>query len=417
MAPGRNDGTSARRDGETAEPTGPDAPVRRSRLANGLILGLGGVLVITSVAILADFLTARSRDAVVEATPIDLRSPISGELEELNVKAGIGVKAGERLGRVHDPRASSLEVRRLGTALATAKGELAEQEEELRKTQQLVDAVRSDAGTQQQLEIEKSSSDLRRLEAEASRAREEVQFAERNVQRQEALLKAGAVAEMVVDRAHTDLQRERKELAAMEQRLAGQASVVAAARRNLTLTTTRSNFDPAVRLQESNLRLQQRQSQLRTQRERVQGLTRQLEAAERQLDRQRDSWLISPRDAVVWKVLANQGDSLKQEAPVLQLIDCKDRWITTYVNERDLRRLRIGSPARIDLIGDDLDLRGEVAFIRSGLGRVSLGGELAPIPINLARESQVRVRILNDLPAPPLKFCYVGFTGRVLFER
>lgn len=399
------------------DPSSDEPPIRRSRLANGLIVTLAGALVLASVAILANFLTARSRDAVVEATPIDLKTPISGTLEELSVKVGVAVKAGEKLGRIHDPRASSQEVRRLTTALATAKGDLTELDEDLAKQRRLKDKVRSDAGAQQQLEVEKGTSELRRLEAEANRSREEVQFVQRDLKRQEELFRAGAIAETVVDRARTDLNRERQQLAAIEQRLSGQRSVVEAARRNLTLTTTRSNFDPAVRLQEANLRLQQLEGRRRTQEERVRGLSKQLAAAEQQFEQQSESWLTSPRNAVVWKLLANQGDSLKRDAPVLQLIDCSDRWITTYVKESDLNRLRIGSPARIDLIGDNIDLRGEVSFIRSGVGRVSLGGESVPIPINLARESQVRVRILNDLPAPPLKFCYVGFTGRVLFER
>jgi hypothetical protein len=63
-----------------------------------------------------------------------------------------------------------------------------------------------------------------------------------------------------------------------------------------------------------------------------------------------------------------------------------------------------------------LTLRGEVQSIRSGIGRLRLGETpLVPIPINLARESEVRVRILDDAPAPPLQFCYVGYTGRVIF--
>jgi multidrug resistance efflux pump len=401
----------------TPDPSADEPPIRRSRLANGLILTLAGTLVVASVAILSNFLTARSRDAVVEATPIDLKTPISGILEELNVKAGVAVKAGETLGRIEDPLTSNQEVSRLTTALATAKGDLAELQEEISKQVRLNQTVQGDADAQQKLEIERGTSDLRRLETEVVRSGEEVAFAQRDLKRQEELFRAGAVAETVVDRARTDLNRERQQQAGLQQRLSGQRSVLEAARRNLTLTTTRSNFDPSVRLQESRLRLQKLEGHQHTQQERVEGLTQQLSAAKKQFNQQSEQLLTSPRKAVVWKMLANQGDSLKRDAAVLQLIDCKDRWITTYVNERDLRRLRIGSPARIDLIGDDLDLRGEVALIRSGVGRVSLGGESVLIPINLARESEVRVRILNDLPAPPLKFCYVGYTGRVLFER
>jgi multidrug resistance efflux pump len=98
-------------------------------------------------------------------------------------------------------------------------------------------------------------------------------------------------------------------------------------------------------------------------------------------------------------------------------VNCASRWVTTYVSERDLKRLRIGSPARIDLIGEELDLRGRVDLIRSGVGRLSgKDDEPTPLPINLARESQVRVRIDSDVPAPARKLCFVGYSARVLFQ-
>ena len=102
---------------------------------------------------------------------------------------------------------------------------------------------------------------------------------------------------------------------------------------------------------------------------------------------------------------------------MLQLVNCANRWVTTYVSEGDLTRLRIGSRARIDLIGEDLDLRGQVDLIRSGVGRLPGNDDTAtPPPINLARESQVRVRIDSDVPAPARKLCFVGYSARVIFQ-
>jgi multidrug resistance efflux pump len=155
-----------------------------------------------------------------------------------------------------------------------------------------------------------------------------------------------------------------------------------------------------------------------TQDQRVAGLERQLVVARQQWERLHQSVLRSPRQAVVWELQAQVGDLLEELQPVFKLIDCSHRWVTTYVAENDLNRLHIGSPSRIELVGVRLTLRGEVQSIRSGIGRLRLGADpLVPIPFNLARESEVRVRILKDVPAPPLRFCYVGYTGRVIFER
>ena len=54
-------------------------------------------------------------------------------------------------------------------------------------------------------------------------------------------------------------------------------------------------------------------------------------------------------------------------------------------------------------------------------GRVRHGvfefdGQRQQLPINLARESQVRVRIDSDVPAPPRKLCFVGYSARVIFQ-
>jgi len=150
----------------------------------------------------------------------------------------------------------------------------------------------------------------------------------------------------------------------------------------------------------------------------VAGLERQLTASGQQWEKRHQSLLRSPRQAVVWELQAQAGDLLEALQPVMKLIDCNNRWVTTSVAENDLNRLRIGDKARIELVGRRMTLRGEVESIRSGIGRLQLGDDpLVPIPINLARESEVRVRILNDVPAPPLQFCYVGYTGRVIFKR
>ncbi len=225
------------------------------------------------------------------------------------------------------------------------------------------------------------------------------------------------MAANVVDRAHTELLRLQSDRQGLEARRAAQRAVLQASEENLTLRSTRSSSDPAVRLQEEQLRLEKLQGDLRTQQRRVEGLAQQLAVARREWQ-ERHRWIVrSPREAVVWQVQAQAGDRVRAMQPLVTLIDCSQRWLTTTVAENDLNRIRVGSRARIDLIGSRRQLRGEVVAIRSGLGRLQLGEEAPqPVPINLARESEVRVRILNEFPAPPSEFCFVGFSARVSFQ-
>lgn len=393
-----------------------DPPPQRSSRANAVVLGLGSALLLTAIGVVAHVLTTRARDAVVDADFIALASPISGQLAELKVEAGTAVASGEPLARVHNPRASDADVRQLRTALTTAEARLEQVEQELELQRRLAAEFSKDAGNQRRLETARSSNELDQLKANLARERQELAFSQRDLLRQAELFRVGAVAETVVDRARTAVAQNRDQVSAIEAKIRAQTNRVQAAERNLNLDRTRGGTDPLPRLQESQLRLARLEGERAAAQRRVKGLKAQLHSADTLLQQQSNVWLEAPVPAVVWRVQARTGDTLRPQQPVLRLVNCRSRWVTTYVSESDLKRLKIGSRARIDLIGEELDLRGQVDLIRSGVGRLSgKDDEPGPLPINLARESQVRVRIDSDVPAPPRKLCFVGYSAQVSF--
>ena len=401
-------------------PAGPastdEPPPRRSSRANLLVIGLASALVLAAAGVLMHALTTRSRDAVVDGDFIELTSPINGQLRLAEVEAGTAVRSGEVLAHVEDPRASDVDVRNLRTALTTAEAQRDQVTTELALQKRLAGDFARDAGTQRRLETARSSNDLAQLRASRSREQQELAFSERDLKRQQALFEAGAVSETVVDRARTAMAQNRDQLQAIEARIRAQTNRIEAAEQNLSLDRTRGGTDPLPRLQESELKLARLEGEVAASRRRVSGLQAQLSAAERQFLQRSQVALKAPSDAVVWRLQARTGDTLRAQQPVLRLVNCRNRWVSTFVSESDLRRLSIGSRARIDLIGEDLDLRGRVDLIRSGVGRVSdRDDDSAPLPINLARQSQVRVRIDTDVPAPPRKLCFVGYSARVIF--
>ncbi|MEB3275921.1 MAG: HlyD family efflux transporter periplasmic adaptor subunit [Cyanobacteriota bacterium] len=404
---------------EAAAATTPqgDPPPQRSSRANALVLVLGAGLLLAALGVVIHLLTTRARDAVVDADFIELTSPIEGKLVRLQVDVGSAVRAGQPLARLQNPNASEADVRQLQTALITARARLEQAEQELAEQRSQTLSFQQDAQAQRQLDMARSSNDLDQLRAELARERKELAFSQRDVKRQEELYRAGAVALNVVDRARTAAAENSDQVRAIEARIRAQTNRVQAASRNLSLDQTRSDTDPAPRLQQARLRLARLQGERTAALHQVQGLQSQLTSAERRYRQQSDLWLEAPINAVVWQLQARSGDSLRPQQKVLRLINCASRWITTYVSESDLKRLRIGSRARIDLLGEDLDLRGQVDLIRSGVGRLSGDDdEPTPLPINLARESQVRVRIDRDLPAPARKLCFVGYSARVIFQ-
>jgi multidrug resistance efflux pump len=394
-----------------------DPPPKRSARANALIIGLASGLLLAAVGVVMHVFTTRARDAVVDADFIELTSPISGQLIELKAEEGEAVARGDRLALVQNPRASDGEVRQLRTALTTAEAALAQVGRELTLQRRLASEFSRDANDQRRLDTARSGNDLDQLRAERAREREELAFSERDLIRQEQLQRAGAIAETVVDKARTAVARNRQQLQAIEARIRAQLNRLQASERNLNLDRTRGGTDPLPRLQDQNLKLAQLEGEQAAAERRVKGLKDQLVTAESVFQKQSQAWISAPIAAVVWRVQARSGDSLRPQQPVLQLVNCANRWVSTYVSESDLNRLRIGSRARIDLIGEDLDLRGQVDLIRSGVGRLSGNDNPSSLPpINLARQSRVRVRIDSDVPAPARKLCFVGYSARVIFQ-
>ena len=404
--------------GPEIAPTEDDDAIPSSRRADLTILLISAGLLITALAIVINFFTARSRDAVINATPIVLRSPVTGTLESLNVGTGVEVRPGQTLAIIVNPRASRDVLSALETELESARGRLQELRTRRDLRRKLVDRLTQDARQQRNLEVARDQGDRDNLGFALDRARKELAFAQRETKRQEELFRAGAVAANVVDRARTtELQRAR-EVRGLEAQVAGQAAVLEASRNELTLRNNRSNSDPVVRLQEATIALENAEGDVRTQAFQVSGLEQQVAVAKKEWQERSSARLISPRKAVIWQLGAQRGDSVDAMQSVIQMIDCSQRWLTTTVAENDLNRISLGSKARIELVGSRDKLRGEVVGIRSGIGRTQLGEEApTPVPINLARESEVKIRILNDFPAPPGEFCYVGFTAKVSFQR
>ena len=382
-----------------------------------VVIGLATALLLTAIGVLLHALTTRSRDAVVEGDFIELSTPISGRLASLKGETGTAVSQGDPLAMVENPRASEAEIRRLETALDTAEADQLTIEKELLQQRRLLVDFERDAKGQHQLEVERNRNELDQLQADLARERKELAFSQRDLKRQEELYRAGAVAQNVVDRARTSLETNQEQVRSLEARIRAQTNRVQAAERNLNLDRTRGGTDPLPRLQETRIRLAQLEGQMAGLERKVKGLRGQLNTARLLYKQERDVWIDSPIQGVIWKILSRVGDTLKPDQPLLKLVNCQQRWVNTTVSESDLRRLRIGTRARIDLIGEDLDLSGSVDLIRSGVGRISgQNDDAVARPINLARQSEVRVRIDSDVPAPPKKLCFVGYSARVIFR-
>ena len=155
--------------------------IPRSRGAEILILLIGsGLLVLTSF-IVVNFLTARSRDAVINATPIAIRTPITGTLQSLPVKTGEAVELNQELAVIRNTSASREELEQISTEHLAARSRQADLRRQVQAQRQLVAVVEGDAGRQQELEQRRNRHDLGQTMADLQRARAELAAASHGV--------------------------------------------------------------------------------------------------------------------------------------------------------------------------------------------------------------------------------------------
>jgi multidrug resistance efflux pump len=392
-----------------------DLPVR-SRWANRLVVTAASVLLAASGLLLLRAFATRSRDAVIEARQIAVTSPIDGVLTRLGVRSGDRVARGERLLVVSNPRASRQRLAGIRSQLQLSNAEL----QELKRRESRLRAIATlsglDSSRQFQLQLARQSQDLNTLLAREKKASQELAFAHRHHERYSALFAQGVVAADVADRTRTSWKQAQTGLDAARHELGAQRAVLEAARLSLTLTATRGGDDPEIKARADQLQLGNVEDQIRTKQALISGLQRQQQEAEKQLGLDAAEVIRSPLDGVVWNTQLSEGAGVTRTAPILTLLDCKDRWINAYVKEANLNRIHIGQKASVSLVGTNQLLQGRVVYVRSGIGRTKEGSDQAPLlPINLYREAQVKVALDPDPQLDASRFCLVGYTGEVRF--
>jgi len=77
-----------------------------------------------------------------------------------------------------------------------------------------------------------------------------------------------------------------------------------------------------------------------------------------------DATIVSPTDGLVTEKIAEPGELLAAGAPILVITDLARPWLTVYVAEPDLGKIKLGAPA--DVVTDGGEKRqGKVSFIAS----------------------------------------------------
>jgi membrane fusion protein (multidrug efflux system) len=261
------------------------APLSRNLRAP---LMLGGLAIVVLAALIAWLLGGRYQstdDAYVRVAGVEISANIAGRVTEVNVQENQRVREGQVLFRL-DPAPHEIAVEEARAGLADAR---------------------------QQLKAQIAT--YRQLQAELGSAQDAAAYRERESQREESLMQAGAVSKSEHDEASHEAESARLRVMAVREQLA------AALARLGGRTDADVESHPEVR------------------------------AARSQLDRAKlqQSWTVvsAPQAGRVTKVEQLQvGDYINAAAPVFHLV--ADRvWIEASFKENQLRYMHPGQPATV----------------------------------------------------------------------
>lgn len=391
----------------------------RSWLSSLLILAASAGLVAWSMQFIQTKMTSvTSVDAVINGLVTDVNAPQKGTVTDLGIKTGDLVIQGKTLMSLRNDRVSETPVEQAASKLRDKQAELAQAKSTLTVLYGMRTELSRDRQQRNEMDVLEVQTTLERSEADLKEEEALYGLAETNRQRSEMLWNEGAINRADLDRYTSEVIQRKARIAALKSRIdESQTRLVATEKGYRTMG---SSYDPIARSQELNLRIMEQERKIQVLNQEIRSAEAELVQAKADIQRNQLVEVQAPTHGLVWKMTAQPNKYVEEGAQLGQLLDCNNRWVDVYVEEAAMRDIRPGMPAEIELNGTaDRVLEGKVSYIRSGVGRLQAGQDVAvPIAANMPRTSQVRVELdSNAAKGDPDVMCYVGYTAKVSFKR
>ena len=148
----------------------------------------------------------------------------------------------------------------------------------------------------------------------------------------------------------------------------------------------------------------------------VEATARRDEALRRWAEASARTRYAAPAGTLVWAQLSSPSAAVRAGEPVLDLVDCRRRFVEVALPERRAEAIRTGGKAQVRLIGSDDWQAGHVARVAGAAARRSDLLFAAKMPA-LADDRQIRVEVTLDTPAraAPERRCDIGRLAEVRF--
>jgi multidrug resistance efflux pump len=392
----------------------------RSLISNSVLIVASASLVIWSGQLIKTRVTSViSRDAIINGVLVDLKTPAPGIVEQLSLKTGDIVSYNQVIATLKNDRVSKLDSQEIITKISEQLAEIEAETAKLNRLTVLLQTVKLDKKNQLQLSTQRAQESVEEVASDLKASQAKLRLAQLDYQRTQLLASEGALPKAVLDKATLEMREQQAVVESLESKLAASKTEHNATKLDLSLNQSRSGFDPNIRQQEIQMEIDEQKYKIKTLQATLNSTRAELAQAQADIGRQQQVTVKAPTQGIIWRQVAQKGKYLEEGEILGQVLDCKRRWVDVYVDEQAVRSLQTGAIANIELYGSSSQvLQGRVSLVRSGVGRLAAGEDVAiPVSPNLPRNTQVRVELNpNTSKGGANSFCYVGYTGKVTFQ-
>jgi multidrug resistance efflux pump len=381
----------------------------------GVIAGLC-ILAAGVFILLGEYLAGVSTTAMVNARLIVIRAPIDGKIILRNSHSGARIGESEIIGEIINDRANTARLSELQRAEATLEADL-ERAEKLRSSLVAArDSFSVHAANYKEGRVNQLQARLAEAKALKDAAEARLEEQKSSLFRANELAERGVQTAATLDRIRSSHLVAGEDLKVTSQRIAYLTVELEAARRDTFLGDSYNDSPYSMqRIKELDLRLAETDGQIEHIRRSLNHANGQHSAETIRLNRLTSAVLDAPARGLVWTIMVNDGEVVRQGQDLVRLVDCRSTIITASVSERVYNGLKQGSSALFRLSGSSRVLEATITQL-AGSGAESLYENLAVRPTQQHLRGYDVTLVSPQLAADPNLSCGVGRTGRVVFS-
>jgi multidrug resistance efflux pump len=363
----------------------------------------------------------RSFKGFVNGKVVHVRPPIKGKLHLVELSLGTPVLAHQSLGSIENDRAYELlsYQQDLQTKANVAGQTMASLDSLIANRKGWLGKLSTESTDQSGLRLDYLKQSLAASQAEVDQARVSYEKASADADRYVRLMEKGFAPRTEAEKYAVAAQSAENALKTTEAKLAAEQAKVAAAGKGLQLdgSMTRSYSDMRQYDVETDI------VKLRNERQHAaaeaMAARAQLASLQKPLEQVKEAPLKAPVNGVVWNLNYFNDEYVNGQETVMEILDCDHLWVDTYIPEKDLTNINLQKPVRLRLLSHPElgDLKGDIQFVRSGVGKVIVMEGVA-LPSE-EQKSHALIRVKVDWPGKPdmASSCSVGTSVQAEFAQ